>query len=302
MHTSLSFSSLCINNTAIEILNCSDINIQTQKIESGDNGTGNNGSPVVLLQGSGFISADELICGGKGSCLDFKAGNITANIIKITSLDTENAGYPTILLDDGSQNQNLILYFDEIQNLNSNGGDAVKITEGKATLIGRRIYAIDGLSVDLSNIIISALIQSDEIISTTRCINIDNDDEQIIIDANYIEGVTAESDGVVYCNNHGKFLLKNAKIKNLNSSGSSSPYSIGIYLGNTGTINMELENIIVVTGDTSNDSRTVVSAISRNVKNLGLFVNKPKSDNITLLIGTEIVTGNYKYIVSNDVS
>jgi hypothetical protein len=65
--------------------------------------SGNNGSPVVLLQGSGFISADELICGGKGSCLDFKAGNVTANITKITSLETENAGYPTILLDDGSQ-------------------------------------------------------------------------------------------------------------------------------------------------------------------------------------------------------
>ena len=157
------------------------------------------------------------------------------------------------------------------------------------------------MSVDLSNIIISALIQCDEIISTTRCINIDNDDEQIIIDANYIEGVTDESDGVVYCNNHGNFLLRNAKIKNLNTTG-TTPYSIGIYLGNTGNINMELENIIVVTSEISSTSKTIVSANSRSIKNLGLFVNKPISDNITLLIGTEVVTGNYKYIVSSDIT
>jgi len=42
--------------------------------------------------------------------------------------------------------------------------------------------------------------------------------------------------------------------------------------------------------------------VARDVKNLGLFVNKAISSNITLKIGTEVVTGNYKYIISADVT
>jgi len=105
-------------------------------------------------------------------------------------------------------------------------------------------------------------------------------------------------DGVVYCNGVGNFLLRNAKIKNLRTSG-SPPFSIGIYLDGQETINMQLENIIVVTGDTDpENARTIVSAISRNVKNLGLFVNKPTSG-ITLKIGTSV---NFKYIYSDEIT
>ncbi|MCB0726054.1 MAG: hypothetical protein KDD00_01220 [Ignavibacteriae bacterium] len=253
---------------------------------------------LFLLQGTGFISADELICGGKGSCLDFKAGNITANIIKITSLETENAGYPTILLDDGSQNQNLILYFDEIQNLNSNGGDAVKITEGIATLIGRRIYALNGMSVDLNNIIISALIQSDEIISETKGINISNSDEQVIIDANYIEGSNG-NDGVIRSASGSNYLIRNAKITNTYTS---SP-SIGIYL-DTGSQTIEIENLIIVTGTETNDFSIFRNSTTNiDIKNLGLFVKKAISMHITLKIGTGTGTGeNFKYIISNDIT
>lgn len=174
----------------------------------------------------------------------------------------------------------------------------MKVSQGIANIIGRRIYSNLGYALNLISNIVSANILCIDIISGVRCINIDNDDDQIIIDANYIEGNIGATDGVVYCNNHGKFLLRNAKIKNLRTSG-TSPFSIGIYLGAMGTISMELENIIIVTGDShATDARTIVSAVARTVKNLGLFTNKPNT-NITFQIGT---TGNFKYIVSPDVS
>ena len=141
-----------------------------------------------------------------------------------------------------------------------------------------------------------------EIISSVRCINIHNRSGQIIIDADYVEGSTAETDGVVYSTGDSNFILRNMKIKNLNTSGTTSPYSLGIYLDGSDTIDLQLENVILVTGDTSMDSRTIDSFITRNVKNLGLFVNKPKSGNINLLIGTEVTTGNFKYIISSDIT
>ena len=54
--------------------------------------------------------------------------------------------------------------------------------------------------------------------------------------------------------------------------------------------------------DDEDDARTIVSVTSRDVKNPGLFVNNAISSNITLKIGTEVVTGNYKYIISNDIT
>jgi hypothetical protein len=157
------------------------------------------------------------------------------------------------------------------------------------------------MSVDLSNIVISALIQCDEIISGTKGINISNSDEQVIIDANFIEGSNG-NDGVIKCNNSTNLILRNAKIKNT-YTGSSSPYSLGIYITDNNTNQMiELENIIIVTGTTSNDFSIFRDGSTNiDIRNLGLFVKKAISNNITLKIGTGI-SGNFKYIISNDIT
>lgn len=273
-----------------------NINIEVETIESGDYDDGD----ALTIRGNGFITANEVISYGNGSCLIHKEGNIIANILKLTTkANTSESSKSTIMISDGDSNQNLTLYFDEIQNLHSEAGSAVEQTEGFLNLIGRRIYSDLGYSLDLSA---DADIIVNEIISSVRCINIHNRSGQIIIDADYIEGSTAETDGVVYSTGDSNFILRNMKIKNINTSGTTSPYSLGIYLDGSDTIDLQLENVILVTGDTSMDSKTIDSLIARDVKNLALFVNKPKSANITLLIGTEVTTGNYKYIESSDIT
>ena len=306
---SSSFSLICNrvtnkNNAAILIQNMDDsylnqINIKAKLVETGLTGDSDTGTSAMIIEGGGFIEIDEVICKNYGSCLIHRRGTITATILKLTTNNNTSTLLPTVSVSDGDGTQNLTLYFDEINNIG--GGEAVKIAQGSANIIGRSIYSNSGFALNLVDYIVSAFFQCVDIISGERCININNNDQQIIVDANYIEGNTAESDGVVYCSGGGNFSLKNAKIKNVNVEGTTPPYSIGIYLG-SGTINMELENIIIVASETSSNSKTIVSASARDVKNLGLFVNKPISANITLKIGTEVVTGNYKYIVSGDIT
>lgn len=278
--------------------NINSININVNRIETGiadDDST----VPAVVLKGTGFVEIEEITCHNSCTCLLVEAGNITANILKMTTKNINHfsAPYsPAVEVSGGDGTQKLELYFDEIQGLS--GGDAVKISNGTATLIGRRIYSEAGLSLNLIEDIVRANVQCVDIISGGRCININNSDDQILIDANYIEGNTGPNDGVVYSNNGGNFFLRNAKIKNLRTSG-TSPFSLAIYLGNTGTIDMMIENLICVTSDSDQeDARTILSATSRNVKNLGLFVNRPVSG-ITLKIGD---ASNNKFIIDPLVS
>ncbi len=63
-----------------------------------------------------------------------------------------------------------------------------------------------------SVVLVSANFQCDEIISGTKGINIDNSDEPIIIDANYIEGSNG-NDGVINSASGSNYVLRNAKIK-----------------------------------------------------------------------------------------
>lgn len=287
-------------NAAVIIQNPGDsylnqINIKSKSVETGLSGDSDTGSTAMIIEGGGFIEIDEVICRNYGSCLLHKRGTLIANIFKLTTNNSTSTLLPTISVSDGDGTQNLTLYFDEIQNIG--GGDAVKVSQGRANIIGRRIYSNSGLALNLVESIVSAIFQCVEIISGERCININNSDEQIIIDANYIEGNTGSNDGVVYSNNAGNFVLRNAKIKNLRTSG-SSPFSLAIYLGDTGTINMMIENIICVTGDSDEDAKTIISASLREVKNLGLFVNRPISG-ITLKIGD---ASNKKYIENSLIS
>jgi len=273
------------------------VNIRANIIESGDY----SGGDAVSFRGIGFLTANEIICKNDASCLFFRGGSLTANVLKLTTQSSGNASAGTVRMSGDSGGQDLTLYFDEIQNLNINGGDAVSANYGKINLIGRRIFSTDGLSLDLAS---DANILVDEIISVTKGINIHNTSTQkIIIDSNKIEGSNG-NDGVIRSSTGSNYVIRNAKIINT-YTGSSAPFSRGIFISDNNQANdqtIEIENLIIVTGTGSNDASIYRDGNQNiDIKNLTLFVKKDISSNITLKIGTGI-TGNFKYIVSMDVS
>lgn len=218
-----------------------------------------------------------MICKNEGSCLNFKAGSLIANILKLTTVNNDVQTSGTVELSGGTGTQTLTLYFDEIQNLSSKDGDSVVANEGKIILIGRRIYTIDGKSLDLSA---DAEISVDEIISDSKGIYIHNGSTQkIIIDSNKIEGSNG-IDGVIKSISGFNYVLRNAKVINTYSS---SP-SIGIYI-DTGSQTIEIENLIIVTGTETTDFSIFRNSSSNiDIKNLGLFVKTDISYHISGLI------------------
>ncbi|MBK6504652.1 MAG: hypothetical protein IPG02_03085 [Ignavibacteria bacterium] len=289
-------------NTAITISDCPDFFMNVVSAESGTLQNPNTGAPVLLIEAAGSMYMNELTCKGYGSCFVHKDGIVAANINKISTLfpdsETPSTASPTLLLTGGTGDQDLVLYFDGIRNLNINEGDAVKITEGKAFLIGRSINCTQGKSLDLIENIVSAFIQCDEIISLTQGINIENSDEPVVIDANYIEGSDGNY-GVVKCNDSCNVVLRNAKIVNTTES-----TSIGIYITNANNINqkIEIENLILITGieiDVDYSIFRVGMDNTLEIKNLLLFVKKSVSDNISLTIGDE---DNFKYVVDENIN
>lgn len=273
-----------------------DVNIRANIIESGDY----TGGDAVSFRGIGFLTSNEIICKNDASCLLFRGGSLTANVLKLTTQSSGNASAGTVKMSADSGGQDLTLYFDEIQNLNINGGDAVSANYGNINLIGRRIFSTDGLSMDLAS---NANILVDEIISETNGINIHNDSStKIIIDSNKIEGSNG-NDGVIRSSTGSNYLLRNAKIKNLISTGDS--VCIFIENGSQNSQSIEIENIILVTGNTSTGKPIYRDGSNTiEIKNLGLFVNKAiDRDKIILIIGTgDEIGGNFKYIISPDVS
>ena len=284
--------------------NKNTINIKVKRIDTGvvDD---DFGGPGLAIKGTGFIDIEEIICYNNNQCLLFQGGTVIANILKMTTRNINHfsAPYvPAVEVSGGDGTQKLTLYFDEIQIL-SVGGDAVKISNGTATLIGRRTYSQSGLSMDLSS---NAECLVDEIISGTKGIYIHNGSSQkIIIEANYIEGSNG-NDGVIKSATGSNYVLRNAKIKNTYTR-SSLPYSRGIYIddGNANDQSIEIENLIIVTGIGTNDFSIFRNGSNNiDIKNLGLFVKRKKSDNVMLKIGTGIEPpdGNFKYIISTDIT
>ena len=151
--------------------------------------------------------------------------------------------------------------------------------------------------MDLSG---DADIRAVEIISGTKGINIHNSSSQkIIIDADYIEESNG-NDGVIRSSSGSNYVLRNAKIKN-NYSGSSSPYSRGIYIdgGSVDDQTIEIENVIIVTGTGSLDFSIFRSGSNGiNIKNYGLFVKKGVSSLVGFIVGTN---SNFKVITNNDI-
>lgn len=252
------------------------------------------------MNASGVLNADEITCIGTGSCLQITGGSINSKIGKLITKDTSESSSPTVLLSGGSGTQELVLYFKEIQNLNV--GEAVKANQGNLTLIGDKIFSNDDLSLNFVHPIVSAYVQCDKIISTSKGIHIENRTDQIVIDANYIEGGNGNN-GVIRSVSLSKYVIRNAKIVNT-YVGSSSPYSRGIFInyGNTNSQTIELENLIIVTGVDANDYciyfEPGTPPTTMEIKNLNLFSNKDKLSSVNFLVGD---IGNNKFIISGDV-
>jgi len=281
-------------NSAVVIAGCDDLTIFCNSIESGTATGYNGGTSVMSISASGVLKAQELLCYGHGTCLKYIAGQLNASIKKIKTINSGTTSNPTILLDDGGT-QELILYFDSIENLNSIGGDAVKVTEGKAILTGSIIYSYKGYSLYLNS---DAEIFCNKIKSDTKGVLIQNSSTQrIFIDSNFIEGSVGAS-GAVEIADSSNVIIKNARIKNISSSSSS----IGMYINpGNGNPTIELDNVIIVTGNlTWGESVYVLtgSEPATYIKNLGLFVNKA-------VVGAEILIGtetNFKVITNSQIS
>jgi hypothetical protein len=284
-----------LRNSAITIGDCDDFYVKCKRITSGtfDTMVKNTGAPVIYLDASGYIYADEVICDGYGSCLRQRSGTVMAEVLKLKTIDNVVASHPVVNVSDISGEQDLILNFDELQNLNTTGGDAVKITDGNASLKGRRIYSKMGLSMDLGA---DANINCTEIISETKGVDIHNSSTQkIIIDGDLIEGSTGNN-GVIYSYGYANYLIRNAKIKNSSSSSSS----IGMYVDEPETQNITLENVIIVTGNLTNGETIFVAvpAVELDIYNYGLFLNK-EAASINYLVGDD---NNHKVIIDSDIT
>ena len=124
--------------------------------------------------------------------------------------------------------------------------------------------------------------------------------DQITIDVNYVEG---NSPQVVYSfgssTNPGNFVLKNAKIKNKNTSTSSK----GILLQNIYPI-VTLRNVKIVSGSDTGSNIFLASGTSIDVNNYGLFGNAAIQGAVNLKIGPKpgAMGYNYQCIIDGDLT
>lgn len=292
-----------------------NINVTTAEIESDVFASSSDEGVVIANLGTGFIKIDEIICRHSGHCFMHAGGDITANIRKLSSITNDSTyRYQTVIVNHGTTSQKLILYFDEILALQYGGGitssAGIEVNQGTGIIIGRRIYSKDGVAIYYSNENTRGYICCNEVISEgggsnpVNAVELDNFMNEIIFDANYVQGW--KDNGVIYSNG-ANAIIKNAKIKNTYTG--ASPSSIGIFITNAnGTPIITLNNLKIVVGNT-NDGKTIHYSPSGSIdiKNYGLLVNKAIDESkIVLKIGTGLTPPspdvyNYQYIVSLDL-
>lgn len=279
-----------------------DINLNISKVETGDLNNPDTGTTALTTRGNGFINIDEIVCRNDGHCLLHQEGNIIARIKKMTSTMNRNHIVATVSVGQSfsTGTQRLILCFDEISCI---GAFAIEQKEGTGFLYGRRVYSSNnyGLSYGGNNTK-GGFLRCDEIVSGSNiAINISDFNNEYLIDANYIEGNYTGSGFSVVILSQGtsslspRFKIKNAKIKNKNTSTSAK----GIYFENIFP-KVTLNNVKIIAGNADNNIIYLSNGTSINVNNYGLFGNRNiDSGKIKLKIGT---TTNKLFIESPDLN
>jgi len=112
-----------------------DINLNIDKVETGDPSSSSISGTSIVTYSNGFIKINEIICKNRGHCLLHRKGEITAKIKKITSkYSIGSLRLSAVALIQGDQVQKLILYFDEINSIDSYGG--IELGQGTGIFIG----------------------------------------------------------------------------------------------------------------------------------------------------------------------
>ncbi|MEO6694682.1 MAG: hypothetical protein ABIY50_01180, partial [Ignavibacteria bacterium] len=130
--------------------------------------------------------------------------------------------------------------------------------------------------------------------SSVSTLGLNDSNDQITIDVNYIEGNSSQ---VVYSfgssTNPGNFVLKNAKIKNKSTSTSAK----GILLATTSP-KLTLNRVKIIAGNQNGNIISLGSGTSIEVKNYGLFGNYDIDDTKIILkvgVGTTTSDPGYNY-------
>lgn len=289
-----------------------DINLNISKVETGNITTSSpyTGTTAITTRGNGFIKIDEILCRNLGHCLSHREGKLTARIIKMKTLTNyiyfgSSGSTLHIAQYDGSNpgtgTQKLILYFDEIQALGSlsvDSNNAIEVSEGAGIFIGRKVFSSNSYALIIGGNDTKGYVRFDEIISEHFiALAISNNNNEITIDANYIEGNYSDVGiaSVVYSSgsssNPGNFLIKNAKIRNKNSSSTAT----GIFLENIYP-KVTLNNVKIIAGAADGNIIYLSNGTSIDVKNYGLFGNYNINETkIKLKIGTSLTDLNYNY-------
>ena len=281
-----------------------DVLLKINKVETGDTTSNPISGTSIVVYANGYITIEEIICKNYGHCLLHRKGKIIARINKMIGITINTGLISTLLVGQGDGNQNLVLYFDEIQNLRGTGSsttaNTIEIAQGTCFLIGRRIFSNDGYAVSitqpfpLSSILTNANINCEEIESKNFSgIFISNVTNEVIIKANVISGYS------YYCPVSGQgsanFLIKNSHL--INRDNTSNSRCIVLEETNNNIPNMTLNNVKAITGNMSSGSIIYQANFTGvNVKNYGLFSNKLLDSGITLTIGDD---DNFLFIQSD---
>jgi len=279
--------------------NSDDLNINAEKILTGQIGEPSTGTTAIISRGNGFMHINEILCRNLGHCISHREGEITANIKKLTTKMNIANAIAAVHLDQGTGTQKLILYFDEILNFNGsfNSGIGIYLHEGKGIFIGRRVYSENEEGVDISGDNTKGYIKINEIISLNKAaIRSFSNNEQLIIDSDYIVGFGFT--GSVYIQDDANLLLKNAKI--INTDDTSDSKCIVLEKPDTLLPNLTLNNVKAVTGNTSIGTIIFQAGFTGiSIKNYGFFANKSLDTGISLVIGD---SSNFFFIVSTDLT
>ncbi|MBS1518959.1 MAG: hypothetical protein JSS91_12800, partial [Bacteroidetes bacterium] len=283
--------------------NSDDININAEKVITGQIGEPNTGTTAIISRGKGFINIHEILCRNLGHCLTHRAGEITAIVRKSTSIMNTNAPISTVHLHQGEGYQKLIMYFDEIANFKGAGITSlvgIEVHQGTGIFIGRKVVSENKAAALIGPGTLPTStpnyldLKCNELISlNTEALTVNESTNKTFINVNYIQSNYIV---VVFTDSNGLFEIKNAKIRNLSSSNDA----IGIGLNNNQN-DITLNNIKVIAGDSENGRPINTGNTSLiEIINFGLFVNSPLNSSIVeLKVGNAI---NYYYIQDEDLT